>query len=261
MARAHAHHRRNQLPDVASPPQREGAPRGPVSRILYPALARDGGHLSGPSVADPFACAACGGGCVGSAKRADPVPASPVLMRFDPVKQVLVGVTGVLPEMLPCPLRDPVLLGFRQGTAAPYPLRQPARHCRQVRGGQGPLDPPVHRKSVQPVQGHQGHATGDLGADAPVRSSSESHRLASRYPRNFPQFHQPLVAAQVVGHPEDVARPRRQTQPQVHQRPLPLFGNLSRSWKDKPLFIVQVDLAAAQPARSSPRSPGCPECC
>ena len=37
MARAHAHHRRNQLPDVVSPPQSERAPRGPVSRILYPA--------------------------------------------------------------------------------------------------------------------------------------------------------------------------------------------------------------------------------
>ena len=62
-----------------------------------------------------------------SAERASPVPANPVLVRFDPVKQVLVGVTGVLPEMLPCPFRDPELLGFRQGTAAPYPFRQPVQ--------------------------------------------------------------------------------------------------------------------------------------
>ena len=93
------------------------------------------------------------------------------------------------------------------------------RHMAALRGRpstRGPLHPPVHRKRIQLFQGHQCHATGDLGADAPVTVQQRDGFPAGDFGVRGP-VQQQRVVVQVNSHQKDIVRLGGQAQVQIVQ--------------------------------------------
>ena len=100
--------------------------------------------LFGVGMAPRIYAAFCGSGAdhvprVAATDGTNPVPANPLFVRFDPVEELLIGVTDVISELVSGPLRHPALLSFGQGAATPYPLCQPFRHRWQLAPGHGAM--------------------------------------------------------------------------------------------------------------------------